>query len=93
MRDDSKKIILITGRGAGLGHAFAEEQLVDVVAHKDDHQRPYLEAWLRFIGISEISAVIAEKTLLGAEPDIAARAEAKKQAEEVARRYADLSMR
>jgi FMN-dependent NADH-azoreductase len=62
-------------------------------AESYDHQKPYLEAWLRFIGISEISAVIVEKTLLGAEPDTAARAEAKQQAGKIARRYADLSMR
>jgi FMN-dependent NADH-azoreductase len=58
-------------------------------AERYDFQKPYLEAWLRFIGISEIALVVVEKTLFGAEMDTAARAEAKKQAADVVREYAN----
>ena len=55
-----------------------------------DFQKPYLETWLRFIGISNIATVTVEKTLFGPEVDDAARAAAKVYAVEAARRCADL---
>jgi FMN-dependent NADH-azoreductase len=55
-----------------------------------DFQKPYLETWLRFIGISNITTVTVEKTLFGPEVDDAARAAAKVYAAEAARRCADL---
>jgi FMN-dependent NADH-azoreductase len=50
-----------------------------------DFQKPYIETWLRFIGITDIQTVVVEKTLLGPEVDGAARATAKAEAEEAAR--------
>jgi FMN-dependent NADH-azoreductase len=38
-----------------------------------DFQKPYIEMWLRFIGIETIATVVIEKTLAGAEIDRAAR--------------------
>ena len=38
-----------------------------------DFQKPYIEIWLRFIGIETIATVVIEKTLAGAEIDRGAR--------------------
>jgi len=38
-----------------------------------DFQRPYMEAWLKFIGVSDIRSVVIERTLFGLEADTAAR--------------------
>jgi FMN-dependent NADH-azoreductase len=45
-----------------------------------DFQRPYMEMWLRFIGITTISEITVEKTLFGAEIDVESRAKAKQRA-------------
>jgi FMN-dependent NADH-azoreductase len=81
-----KRALLICARGLD----YTKDPFTQAESY--DHQRRYLEAWLRFIGISEISAVIVEKTLLGPELDTAARDEAKQQAEKFARIYAGLSI-
>ena len=52
-----------------------------------DFQRPYMEMWLRFIGVTEISEVVIEKTLFGAEIDTAGRAAAKREAATLAQRF------
>jgi len=52
-----------------------------------DFQRPYMEMWLRFIGITDITAITVEKTLFGPEVDTQARAEAKAWAEAVAKTF------
>lgn len=49
-----------------------------------DFQKPYVEAWLRLIGITEIHSVIVEKTLFGPELDSDSRATAKGTAAELA---------
>lgn len=49
-----------------------------------DFQKPYMEMWLRFIGVTDITAITVEKTLFGPEVDTRARAEAKAWAESVA---------
>jgi FMN-dependent NADH-azoreductase len=52
-----------------------------------DFQRPYMEMWLRFIGVTDIAAITVEKTLFGPEVDTQARAEAKRRAEAVAKTF------
>jgi FMN-dependent NADH-azoreductase len=52
-----------------------------------DFQRPYMEMWLRFIGITTISEIIVEKTLFGAEIDVESRAKAKRRAVSVAGQF------
>lgn len=52
-----------------------------------DFQKPYMEMWLRFIGITDITAITVEKTLFGPEVDSRARAEAKSRAEAVAKTF------
>ena len=56
-------------------------------AARFDLQRPYMEMWLRFVGIEDISAITVEKTLFGADIDQAARQEAAHQAELLARTF------
>lgn len=52
-----------------------------------DFQKPYMEMWLRFIGITDVAAITVEKTLFGPEVDTQARAEAKRRAEALARAF------
>jgi FMN-dependent NADH-azoreductase len=52
-----------------------------------DFQRPYMEMWLRFIGITAISEIIVEKTLFGAEVDVESRAKAKQRATALAGQF------
>ena len=54
-------------------------------AEQFDFQKPYVEAWLRFIGITDVHTVITEKTIFGDEVDHAQRL----QASEAAKRLAD----
>ena len=49
-----------------------------------DLQRQYLELWLRFIGVTDISTVLVEKTLFGPEVDGESREAAKQQARAIA---------
>ncbi len=49
-----------------------------------DLQRPYMDLWLRFIGISDIREIAVEKTLLGSEVDLETRTEGKRRAVELA---------
>jgi FMN-dependent NADH-azoreductase len=49
-------------------------------AHSFDFQRPYMEAWLRSVGVTDVKSIVVEKTLLGPELDHAARQAAREQA-------------
>ncbi|SDH30058.1 FMN-dependent NADH-azoreductase [Paraburkholderia steynii] len=49
-------------------------------AHSFDFQRPYIEAWLRSVGITNVESVVVEKTLFGPEVDHAARQAARERA-------------
>ena len=46
-----------------------------------------METWLRLIGITDISDIIVEKTLFGAEIDLESRRKAKLTATELASRF------
>ena len=52
-----------------------------------DLQRPYMDLWLRFIGVSDVREIVVEKTLFGSEVDLESRAEGKRQAEKLARDF------
>jgi FMN-dependent NADH-azoreductase len=52
-----------------------------------DFQKPYMETWLRLIGITDISDIIVEKTLFGAEMDMEGRMKAKQTAKALASRF------
>ena len=45
-----------------------------------DFQKPYMEMWLRFVGVTEISSIVVEKTLFGAAVDGESRTQAKREA-------------
>lgn len=34
-----------------------------------DHQKPYTELWLKFVGVQDVQSLIIEKTLFGDDPD------------------------
>ena len=53
-----------------------------------DFQKPYIEAWLNFIGIANQHSLIVEKTILGPDIDQASRQAAAEQAQALARQLA-----
>jgi FMN-dependent NADH-azoreductase len=52
-----------------------------------DFQEPYVEVWLRFIGVTEISDIIVEKTLFGPMLDVESRTKAKQRAAALGRQF------
>ena len=54
--------------------------------HPMDFQKPYMEAWLKFIGITDVHALYVEKTILGPEVDLASRRTSNEQALQLADR-------
>jgi FMN-dependent NADH-azoreductase len=52
-----------------------------------DFQKPYMETWLRFVGVTEISSIVVEKTLFGPESDVESRTKAKQQAAALAAEF------
>lgn len=69
-----KKAVVIFARG--LDYSVGSS----TPAHSFDFQRPFMEAWLRSVGVSEVKSIVVEKTLLGPELDHAARQAAREQA-------------
>lgn len=55
-------------------------------AERFDFQKPYVEAWLNFIGVTDVHAVIVEKTVMGEDVDLSAREAATEQARKLADR-------
>lgn len=53
-----------------------------------DLQRPYVEMWLKFIGVTDVHAVVVQKTLFGAQVDRDARDAAIRDAQALAERIA-----
>jgi len=91
----SQKDVLFTFDERGLNGMLREKKAAVIYARGLDYnaagstpaadydfQKPYIELWLRFIGIGDIAAIIVEKTLFGPEIDVEARQAAKAQAEE-----------
>jgi FMN-dependent NADH-azoreductase len=56
-------------------------------AGRYDFQKPYLEMWLNFVGITDVVSVVVEKTLFGPDIDEGARAAAKAEAAILAREF------
>ena len=52
-----------------------------------DFQKPYMEMWLRFVGVTEITNIVVEKTLYGPEIDVEARTKAKQRAAALAEHF------
>jgi FMN-dependent NADH-azoreductase len=59
--------------------------------HGYDFQKPYMEMWLRFIGITDVASITVQKTLAGLVIDGDARAEARRKAQALARFFESLS--
>jgi FMN-dependent NADH-azoreductase len=71
---NGRRALLICARGLDYSPGAATP------ARIYDFQKPYIETWLRFIGISAIWTVVAEKTLFGPDIDADARERARVQA-------------
>ncbi|MFM0222822.1 FMN-dependent NADH-azoreductase [Paraburkholderia dipogonis] len=70
----NKKAVVIYARG--LDYSVGSS----TPAHSFDFQRPFMEAWLRSVGVTDVKSIVVEKTLLGPEVDHAARQAAREQA-------------
>ncbi|HEX9447500.1 MAG TPA: NAD(P)H-dependent oxidoreductase [Dongiaceae bacterium] len=77
-----KKAAVVYARGLDY---FSASSITPAASY--DFQRPYIAMWLRFIGITDISEIVVEKTLFGPEIDTDSRAEAKRAAAALARRF------
>ena len=71
-----KKAVVVDARGVGLGPDYPREEY--------DFQERYMATWLRMIGITDVTQITVEKTLLGPEQDHAAREQGRKRAEALA---------
>jgi FMN-dependent NADH-azoreductase len=80
---------LLVGRSAVVVYARGLDYAPtsDTPADSYDFQKPYLELWLRFIGVVDVTSIIVQKTLLGSETDQAARTAARAKAIEAADRF------
>ncbi|WP_065259433.1 FMN-dependent NADH-azoreductase [Pseudomonas bananamidigenes] len=62
---------LLMGKQAVVAYArgmdFSAQSITP--AERFDFQKPYVEAWLEFIGVSDVHALIVEKTIFGDEVD------------------------
>ncbi|MBP0589719.1 NAD(P)H-dependent oxidoreductase [Paraburkholderia sp. LEh10] len=78
---------LLKGKQAVVIYARGLDYSMDsgTPAHSFDFQRPFMEAWLRFVGVTDVESIIVEKTLLGSEVDRVARQAARERAVELAR--------
>lgn len=75
-----KKAVVVYARGLDYGRKALTP------AETFDFQRPYMELWLSFIGVSDIESIVVEKTLSGPEVDREVRSKAMDEAADVARR-------
>ncbi|MGR4069541.1 FMN-dependent NADH-azoreductase [Billgrantia sp. C5P2] len=74
-----KKAIVVYARGL----SYASDSFTP--SREFDHQKGYFEAWLKFIGVTDVQSIIVEKTLFGSEVDSEARQQACQQASQLAR--------
>jgi FMN-dependent NADH-azoreductase len=79
---NGKKAMVIYARGLDYtsDSSFTPE-------HGYDFQKPYMETWLRFIGITDVASIIVQKTLAGSAIDGDARAEARRKAQALAKDF------
>lgn len=71
---ENKKAVVIYARGLDYSKQSGTP------AESFDFQRPYMEAWLRFVGVTNVESIVVEKTLFGPEVDHAARQAARERA-------------
>jgi FMN-dependent NADH-azoreductase len=67
----------VTGKPAAVIYARGGAYSGSSPAAPMDHQRPYMETWLAFIGFSDVQSIVVEKTLGGPEAAAAAETAAK----------------
>ncbi|RKP45264.1 FMN-dependent NADH-azoreductase [Trinickia fusca] len=74
-----KKAVVIYARGLDFSVGGSTP------AHLFDFQRPFMEMWLRFVGVTEVESIVVEQTLQGPEISGAIREAALEQAVALAR--------
>jgi FMN-dependent NADH-azoreductase len=78
---------LLKGKQAVVIYARGLDYSMDssTPAHSFDFQRPFMEAWLRFVGVTNVESIVVEKTLLGSEVDRVGRQVARERAVDLAK--------
>jgi FMN-dependent NADH-azoreductase len=76
----AQKAAVIYARGIDYG----PQATFGTPAAEWDQQKPYLDLWLKFIGVRDVVSIIAEKTLMGSEANASSLAQATAEAEQVA---------
>ena len=71
-----RRAVVVDSRGVGLGPDFPREEL--------DYQQRYMTVWLRMIGITDITHIEVERTLMGPEAAASSREAACARARELA---------
>lgn len=69
------------------GIDYAPTTTFDTPASAWDQQKPYLDLWLRFIGITDIASIVAEKTLMGPDASESSLRNAREEAQKLARAF------
>jgi FMN-dependent NADH-azoreductase len=78
---------LVAGKRAAVIYASSGDYTAGSGNPRPDFQKPFLEAWLRFIGIADIATVAVQPTIAGPERVAAATAAARAQAIAIAREF------
>jgi FMN-dependent NADH-azoreductase len=78
---------LITGKPVAVVYSSGGQYAEGSPAHAYDHQKPYLEAWLRFIGLTDIRPLVVAPTLASADVVGSVRAATLDQARQIAREF------
>lgn len=81
---NSKTAVAVYARGLD----YDAQSASGTPAAEFDLQRPYVEKWLRFIGVADVHAIVVQKTLFGPDVDRGAREAAADEARELAGRIA-----
>jgi FMN-dependent NADH-azoreductase len=78
---------LITGKRAVVVYSSSGDYTPGSGNPRPDYQKPFFEAWLRFVGISDFETLTVAPTIASAERVAAARAEALARARELGRTF------
>lgn len=78
---------LVTGKRALMVYARGDEYPSGIPGNGEDLQKPYMDMWLRYIGITDIQSILIEGTLHGPDKTKAATAQAVDEARKIARSF------
>ena len=78
---------LLRGKRAALVYSSAGDYPVGMPSHDKDFQKPYMRAWLGFLGIHDVAEIAAAPTLASPQAVAASLARVRNEAERLAERF------